>query len=247
MHTYQRIIKTPHSVEIEFYKSIREIGKNYGGRGVNKSLSPQKQKDANIIRTILKWERVISCNFCERDYFCRFSAPFGTFDDEEKFMKHVNNWFKRIKRRCDKLGIEFKYIGFRECGKLGKNWHLHIILSREVWKIASKCWYYKNGGMNFEPLYANHEYKKLADYIRKDVSGQKRMMASRNLKRPDVSVKKATRKQIRKLENGEYIEPPKGYYLVKDELITHINDITGANWYFKFRPLAFRNEKNRIF
>ena len=41
-------------VEVEIYKSIREVGKNYGGRGVNKKLSPQKQRIANEIRTTRK-------------------------------------------------------------------------------------------------------------------------------------------------------------------------------------------------
>lgn len=246
MYTYKRVIKCPHSIEVEYYQSIREVGKNFGGRGVNKKLSPQKQRQANEIRTTRKWERVIDCNFDENDYFCRFSAPYGTFDDEEKFMKHVRNFFERIKRQCKKRGIVFRYIGFRECGKSGKNWHMHLILSKEVSEIAKSCWYYKNGGMNFSPLYDNHNYERLAAYIRKDVTGQKRMMASRNLQRPTVEVKKCSRREIRKVELGEYMEPPKGFYLVKDDILRTMSDITGASYYFKYRALAFRTFNNRI-
>lgn len=261
MFTYKRVIRCRNMVEVEIYNSIREVGKSYGGRGVSKTLSRAKQKIANQIRTTRKWEQIIDCNFDENDYFCRFSAPYGTFDDEKKFMNHIRNFFDRIKRRADKQGLAFKYIGFRECGKRGKNWHLHIILSAPIAAIAKECWYYRNGGMNFTPLYCDHSYEKLAQYIRKDITaekkddgaddglslGGKRMMASRNLSRPVVTVKKCSRRELRKLERGEYMEPPKGFYLSKDELSMSISDVTGAAYYFKFRALdAFRMANNRM-
>ena len=248
MYIYKRIIKCPNSIEIEYYQSIKRIGKYYGGRGINKKLSSAKQKVANALRTIRKWAQVIDCNFNNTGWWCRFSAPFGTFDSEEKFLREARNFFDRIKRRCKKKNIVFKYVGFREVGKLGKNWHMHIVLSDEVRKIAQECWNYKNGGMNFTPLWNDANYEKLAEYIRKDVSGQKRMMASRNLTRPEITTRPASQKEILKLAKGKTIEAPKGYY--QDKNIStefKINDITGASWYFKFRPLAFRNNYNGIF
>lgn len=247
MYTYKRTIRTPNSIEVEYYKSIKKVGKYYGGRKSNRGKSSAKQREANKVRNVLKWERMIDCNFCEKDFFCRFSAPFGTFCDEKAFMKHVNNWFRRIKRRCAKQGVEFKYIGFRECGALGKNWHLHIVLSREVTEIARECWEFQNGGVNLSPLYSNHEYKKLAEYIQKDIKGEKRMMASRNLLKPEIEVKPAKVREVRRLERGEMVEAPKGWYMVKDDAQLTVSDVTGASWYFKFRPLAFRNDKNRRF
>lgn len=258
-YTYKRVIECPNSIEVEFYKSIREVGKNYGGRGVNRKLTPAKQKIANEIRTTRKWERLIDCNFCERDFFCRFSAPYGTFTSEKQFRNEVRNWMTRIKRRL-KGERELKYIGFCECGKSGKNWHLHIILEREVAEIAAKCWHYRNGGVNFTPLWENHNYEKLADYIHKDLSptkedkedefamqqtAKKRMMASRNLLRPIVKVRRATRKEIRRLEKGMELDPPKeGFYPVKDEMAKVINDVTGASWFFRFNRIAYRTWEN---
>lgn len=244
MYTYKRVIKTPHSIEIEYYRSFKKVGKYYGGRGVNRNLSSEKQRAANRVRNKMKWDRLIDCNFDDNDYFCRFSAPFGTFCDEEVFMRYVTNWFKRIKRRCAARGLIFKYIGFRECGKLGKNWHLHIILSEAVAKIARECWEFKNGGVNLTPLYANHQYEALARYIQKDIAGSKRMMASRNLTKPVVDVRPASRMEIRKLERGEFIEPPQGWYLSKDELIHQISDVTGASWYLRYRPTIYRGKKS---
>lgn len=252
MFTYKKVIRCRSMVEVEIYNSIRQIGKNYGGRRTNKRLSPKKQRIANQIRAIRKWEQVIDVNFDERDFFCRFSAPYGTFDSEDKFIRHVQNFFKRVKRRADKLGLEFKYIGFRECGKRGKNWHMHIILGADIVPIAMECWYYKDGGINLTPLYSNHSYEKLAQYIRKDLTekkidgtddglslGGKRMMASRNLARPEVSVHKCSRREVRRLERGEWIDPPPGFYLDKDEMTKDISDVTGAAYYFKYRAFAF--------
>ncbi len=237
MFHYKRIIKTPHSYEIEYYWSIRPVGKKYSGRGINRNLTSEKQKIANNLRTARKWERIIDCNFSAKDWWCRFSAPYGTYTCEKKFKQEINNFFERIKRRCKKLGVIFKYIGFIECGKRGKNWHLHIILSDEVRQIAYDCWRYKDGGTNFTNLWHKGNYKKLAEYIRKDVAGSKRMLASRNLARPVIKVKPTSKKELAKLEREQIPPAPKGFYYVEDEFEKYISDITGARYYFKFRKI----------
>lgn len=246
MYIYKRTIVCPNSIEIEYYKSIRKVGKYYGGRSRNTGLSNAKQKEANKLRNILKWSRLIDCNFDSSGSFCRFSAPYGIFDTEEKFMREVKNFFSRIKRRCQKQGIEFKYIGFRECGKSGKNWHMHIVLNEEVRKIAYECWHWKDGGTNFSPIWTDGKVRGLAEYIRKDVSGEKRMMCSRNLSRPEITVEPAKKREVAKLERGEVCKAPDGWYLSKDEFRSHINEITGASFGFVFRPLIYRNGKKRI-
>lgn len=254
MYPYKRVITTPSAIEIEYYWSIRPVGKKFAGRGINKNLSPEKQKKANQIRTMKKWTRIIDCNFCSDDYWCRFSAPFGTFTNEQYFRKEVSNWIKRIKRRCDKQNIELKYIGFIECGKLGKNWHIHIILSKSVRQIAYDCWHYQDGGCNFTPLWHNGNYQALAKYIRKDITepdapeyetAKKRMMASRNLTRPKETVKPATKKELKKLSRGNVVDAPKGYVYVEDEFEKYVSDVTGAKYYFKFRRIEQQNSKRK--
>lgn len=247
MYTYKRVTECPNSIEVEYYQSIREVGKYYGGRQPRRGSSSARQRAANKARCARKWENIIDCNFGEKDFFCRFSAPYGTFTAEQDFRREARNFFERIKRRLRKLGRELKYIGFIECGKSGKNWHMHIILEREVAFIAQECWSFQNGGVNLTPLYRNHEYQKLAEYIRKDVLGEKRLMASRNLVRPKVTVRKAKRTEIRKLERGEYIEPPEGWYQVEDETMLLISEVTGCSWSFRYRPITYRGEKNRRF
>ena len=239
MYIYKRTIKSGQMIEIEYYKSFRKVGKNYGGRACNKSKSPQKQKIANKLRAVKTAQRIINCNWGVGDWWCRFSAPYGTFDTEQEFRRCVSNWFVRIKRRCKKQGIDFKYYGFIECGKSGKNWHIHIILSDEIRKIAQDCWQYKNG-MDFRPLYEQGNFEALATYIQKDSNGEKRMMSSRNLKRPEIKIREAGKREIRKLERGEIIKIPEGYYISKDDDNYNYNDITGASWYFKLLPLEYR-------
>lgn len=94
-----------------------------------------------------------------------------------------------------------KYIAFIECGKSGKNWHIHIIVSKEDRELLSEQWPYENG-QNFTPLYKNENFKKLAEYITKDLTGkedvdaaQKRMMTSRNLKKPESVTRKAKKER----------------------------------------------------
>ena len=71
------------------------------------------------------------------------------------------------------------------------------------------------------------------------------MMASRNLLRPVVKVRRATRKEIRRLEKGMELDPPKeGFYPVKDEMAKVINDVTGASWFFRFNRIAYRTWEN---
>lgn len=237
MYNYKRTITSGDMVEYEYYRSIKKIGKNYGGRSTRRGVSPQKQKILNNIRAEKNMQRLMLTNYNEGDWFARFSAPFGTFEDEEQFRREIRNWFDRIRYRCAKLKIDFKYIAFIECGKLGKNWHIHIMLNDEVRAIAQECWNYKTG-MNFTPLYKNGNFEKLARYIRKDVHGEKRIMTSRNLVKPIVEIREAKKKEIRKLERGEMVEIPEGYYLVKDNNNYNYNDITGATWYFAFMPLV---------
>ena len=66
------------------------------------------------------------------------------------------------------------------------------------------------------------------------------MLSSLNLKRPEVEVREAGKREIRKLERGEIIKIPKGYYISKDDDNYNYNDITGASWYFKLLPLEYR-------
>lgn len=245
MYTYKRTIKSGEMIEVEYYQSIRKIGKNYGGRKSNSSLTPSKMRKANKLRAVKHIQRLINSNFSSGDYFCRFSAPYGTYCSEKDFRAAVKQWLDRINYRLKKQNkSRLKYIAFIECGKSGKNWHIHIIIGKENRELLSAQWPYENG-QNFTPLYRNENFKKLAEYITKDLTekedveaAQKRMMTSRNLKKPETVTLKAKRKEIRALERGEFIETPPGYYLIEDDYSMNYSDLGGAKWYFCFLPIV---------
>lgn len=236
MFTYKRTIKSGPLTEIEYYRSFRKIGKNYGGRKINQSLTPERQKRANRMRAIKNMQRLILCNFTSGDYFVRLSVPRAELT-EDKFEKIASKWKRKMRDAFRKIGKKFKYISFTECGKLGKNWHMHIIVEREALEFVEKYWEYD--GINFTALYQSGYYEKLAEYITKDVAGEKRIRTARCLKKPDVTVKEAGRREIKKLERGEMIKIPDGCFMFKDDKNYNYNDITGASWYFAFLPLAY--------
>lgn len=160
MYSYKRTIKSGDMIEVEYYQSIRKIGKNYGGRKSNNSLSSAKMRKANKLRAVKHMQRLINANFGSGDFFCRFSAPYGTYESEKEFRKEVGKWLYRINYRLKKQGKgRLKYIAFIECGKSGKNWHIHIIVGKEDRELLSEQWPYENG-QNFTPLYKNENFKK---------------------------------------------------------------------------------------
>jgi hypothetical protein len=243
MFIYKRTIKSGEMIEVEYYKSFRQVGKNYGGRRINNhSLTPEKQKLANKIRAVKNIQRKIHCNFKVRDYFVRFSCPYAQMT-EEKFEKVVSKFLRKMRDKLRAQGKKFKYIGFCECGKSGKNWHMHIVIERDVLELAMDLWEF-DGGVNFTPLYKRGNFEALAEYITKDVNGAKRMKTSRGLNQPEVNVKEAGKRELKKLENGEMIKIPEGYYLVNDETTDEWNYVTGASWNFVFMPLVWRIEEN---
>lgn len=238
MFTYKAEIESGPLLEVKYYKSFRKRNKKNLARQIKQSRTSEKQAKANHIRAEQHTQRLILCNFSEGDWFARFSAPALEFTEAE-FERVVSNFFKRIKRRAIKKNIQFKYIGYCECGKRGKNWHLHIVIEDGIREIATECWQYKNG-INLTRLYQDGNFAELAKYIRKDVSGKKRLKTSRNLTKPTIEVTE-NKREFKKLEKGESLPIPQGYYLVRDDM--WVNDFTGATFYFTYLASDFKKCK----
>nr|DAE90115.1 MAG TPA: hypothetical protein [Caudoviricetes sp.] len=94
----------------------------------------------------------------------------------------------------------------------------------------------KSGDMRIKCEGFCEEVVKLTLYIRKDVTGTKRLKTSRNLIKPIVTVTEGKKREFKKLEKGEALQIPQGYYLVRDEM--WVNDFTGANYHFVFMQLT---------
>lgn len=242
MYYYKRTVKSGYLTEIEYIKSLKPRNKRNVARGKNICKTKEQQQKANKIRAIKNTQRLICCNFSAGDYFVRFSAPSATFAESE-FRKEVNKFINRVKYHAKKSDLEVKYIGFIECGVRGKNWHLHIILSAEIVKIAREQWKWKNG-INLQPLYEDGQFFKLAEYIRKDIQGSKRLMTSRNLTKSEVKVVKCGKRRFAKLEKGEIVDTPeKGYTLVSD--YCPLDDSWACSYSFTFFNSSIFYERER--
>lgn len=247
MYYYKRIINSGPLKEVEYIKSVRERNKRTVARNKKICKTSEQQKKANKIRAIKNTQRKIACNFSAGDAFARFSAPKHTFTESE-FREEIRRFFDRIKYHAKKQGKKFKYIGYIECGKLGKNWHMHIILNRDIFKIAWKQWKWKNG-INDTPLYADGCFWDLAKYIHKDIAGEKRLMTSRNLTKPDIKVYECRKKRFDRLGRGQVVDKvPNGYVFIKDDV--PVDDWLGCSYSFTywnddiFYNKGKKNEKN---
>lgn len=230
MYSYKRTIKSGNVIEVEYYQSIRPRNKKHLGRGIKKSLTPAKQKQANIIRAKRRTQRMILNNFRPGDWWVKFGFSHPVTEEEAE--KACSNFLRRYKYYLQKRGKQFKYLGFIECGKREQNWHLHLVIEKSDLDALKKIW--GNGSVWVTSLYEDGNYSALADYVRKDVVGKKRLKQSRNLVPPEETVREAGKREMRKLDNGEMIKIPDGYCLVKDETETSYNEYIGTRYRFVF-------------
>lgn len=231
MPYYKKIITSGSMVEVEVYKSIRRRNLKCIARGLKKAESTDKQKIRNTIQAQRNCQRLICNNFSAGDWYITLTLEQN--QSEEDARKTMHNFLRRLAYFCRKAQLpELKYIGCLEKGKKGKRWHGHLVIPRLPVEIIQKIW--KKGAgtgrIQFEQLYAAGNYKKLADYIRKDVTGKKRMKQSRNLIPPKVEVKEAGSRDIARFMKGKPPVAPRGYRIIEDECEMYVNDITGTSF-----------------
>lgn len=234
MPNYRKTIKSGNLIEVEFYFSQRTRNKQSLGRSVRQSLTPEKQKKANDIRAEKELRRLIACNFTPgKDMYLTLTSRIDM--SEKEFERAVNNFLRRLKYYRQKHDMDdLKYIGALESGKKGTRWHFHVIVNEIEFKILEKLW--TNGRIWAETLYADGCFEDLAKYLRKDVTGKKRLKQSRNLKRPTVRVTEIGKRALREFEHGVAPSAPKGFYMASAEY--SYNDYTGTSAVFVFLPLV---------
>lgn len=235
MPWYKKIIKSGPLHEEEIYKSIRRRNLKCLSREKNRAESSEKQKALNEIRAKRRCRRMICANFTIGDWY--LTLTFLESLSEEEANRAMNNFLRRLNYWCKKNNRpELKYIGCLEKGKQGKRWHGHIIIpfipAEEVQKIWSKG--ENTGRIRFESLYSDGNYKKLAAYIRKDVTGKKQLKQSRNLKKPQVEVKEAGPRDVARFLKGKPPVMPRGYRIVEEECERTVNDITGTSFHMTY-------------
>lgn len=119
--------------------------------------------------------------------------------------------FRRVKRVCEKKGIEFKTIAITSDmdGETGEavRVHHHLVVSREVAEIFKEKW--KWGGSFAETIRKQEDYTEIAHYfiaqVRK-IPDSKKYISTRNLERP--------KPKDRAVASGSEVRVPRGCKLL---------------------------------
>ena len=239
MYYYKRTITSGRMIEVEIYPSIRKRDARSVTRSVRQNVTPDKMKSYNDIQAKKKCRRIIAANFIPGDCYLTFTF----FEDmnEEEANRLIDNFLRRLRYYRRKHGMdELKFIGCIECGKRGNRWHGHFVVNKIALEVVTALWG-KNGRVYCESLYEEGGFKDLANYIRKDVTGKKRLKQSRNLKQPSEIVKEMKKREIRQIESGEVPAVVAGYYIA--DMDQSYNDITGTSFTFTLLPVGYRTPR----
>lgn len=235
------------SIEYE-YKYVGNYGAKGEKRKGRKKATPEQIKKQNQINRE-KWvRRLIKANFLPDDLWTTLKYPKGTKKTLAEIKKDIKGFLDKMRIAYKKSGEPFKFIYRIEIGKRG-GIHIHILINRLEGKpdtdlLIKDTW--KHGGVNFESIYENGGYKKLASYIVKkpDEEQEKQMKIfdeedrkefikyspSRNLIRPEPEKKTYNKWTMRKLlEEGP--KPTQGFYIDQDSIHCGVNPYTGMSYY----------------
>lgn len=234
MYYYKRVVQSGDMLEVEYYKSIRKRGKP-ASRSCNKSASTEQQKARNEITAKKKCQRLIATNFTTDDLY--ITLTFRDNITQDKANNEVTNFVRRLKRYRNKHNLApLKYIGCIECGKRRNRFHAHFVITGTSIEVITALW--KCGRVKIEKLYQDGNFADLAQYISKDVTGQRRLKQSKNLIPPVETVTEMNKKEIRAIENG--IVPKfdsridNEYDMQTYQSETRYNDIMGISASFVF-------------
>lgn len=190
----KKTIKYGNKILIRKYHTLR-YGKQ-GSRERKKQPTKESMKRANERVAEKKLLMLMENNFLpEEDMFLTLTYKAEERPTVEEAKSILARFFRRMKRAYEKAGSELKYICTTEWN--GKSIHHHIVINNVAGfnKILSECWKY--GGKRSEPLYADYDYRGLAEYMIKETSEtfrdkdnpwHQRYTCSRNLKKPEEKV-----------------------------------------------------------
>lgn len=111
----------------EYIYPVWQVGRSIGKRKKKRKETPEAQKKLNIRHTREKCARLLDNNFTEDDLSVGLSYAEDP-DSIEQVRKDWNNFSRKLKRRYEKLGIEYKYLTVPEVSGRGR-FHLHAVIS----------------------------------------------------------------------------------------------------------------------
>ena len=181
-------------MEIDIYP-VRKISKSRKAKYKPSSETQKKLNQKNAARR-LTW--LIQENFGTNDYYLGLNYPAEYDVDNATADKLLKNWLRRIKRKHQKAGFDFKYITTTEIGDKKHRPHHHVICSGELGaKVLRQEWdklfeaYKKKPSTSFS--HAKHlQFTRtglagIAFYTCKDPSlAYRSYNCSKNLRRPEA-------------------------------------------------------------
>lgn len=240
------LYRFPGSIEHGF-KWMGQYGSKVDKRSPRKKPTAEQIAKQNQRNKETKVRRLIKLNFTSGDYWATLKFPKGTRLPVDEVKKLFAKFIRSLKGKYERRGAVLKWIARMEIGTRG-GIHIHIILPRlpDGTKLIQDSWKY--GRVNFETLYEDGGYEKLAEYIVKppkneeeerqlslfDITGQKKLRSyscSRNLIQPIPEKRTYSHRTVRKLiENGP--TPTKGYYIDKNSIRHGVNPYTGYSYLY---------------
>lgn len=215
-------------VEVSKYYSYH-IG-NKQIRGEYKAPTSDQQKKSNIRQAKKKLRRILNNNFKDSED-CLLTLTFKKEyrpRDSEELKKYATKFFRNLKGRYRKKGLELKYVYCLEVGPKGAV-HIHAVVSGVETKLFNECWRW--GWIDIKPLNSDGQYKGIADYFLKysektektEAKIGKLWYGSRNLIKPVVK-----KKVLRSGKWRENPRPPKGFKIL--DINNGVSELTGLNY-----------------
>lgn len=198
----------PYVMEIIKAGQTIEISKHYTSRWNKKckkrsdrvNLTKKEQLEVNERAAEKKLRMLINTNFIPGDSHTVLDYdPKERPADNDAMRRDKDKFFRELRKVYKKYGAELKYISVMEVGSKGARHH-HIVMNMPECvplKEIRKCW--KKGRVHINLLYDHPNYARLANYLIKqsahyfrmpDAMQKKRWCSSKNLKKPEVLVKK---------------------------------------------------------
>lgn len=174
-------------------------------------------------------QRMICANFKEGDWHLVLSYQKENRPASmEEAKADLRKFLRKMKRRYEKAGKEFKYVCCTERGKQGACHH-HLILedfadgSLNTKKAVMECW---KGARHFTPLYDQDAFAQLAEYIVKKETKEGQAGTSYSHSR-NLVIPKPKVRRIRAREWAEEPRSEKGWEIIKGTVETGENPYTG--------------------
>ena len=178
---------------------------------------------------------VLTMNFTVHDWHIALTYSDECADrlDEERVLKDRRNFITKLRRRCQKLGIELKYLTMTEQGVRSKRWHHHFVLPKEIpIPLLYECWGFGHIRI-LNTLYESpDDFRGLAKYYvdkskggtKEDdrLKGQHRYSFSRNCEKPEVTYETGLAASWRSVPI-----PPDGWTVKPGSLFNGIDELSG--------------------